>query len=129
MATAAALCENKRLNNQCQWRDSGVELVGRSMSTYTMLRQTCNGSDEYQSWGQNEGVVVPGGGSTPYTEVYTYVPRKCLFFAIFLSLCPNKKITIFSLCAQFKYDNSLFHRRGNFSMKTFRQGVPYAYKY
>ena len=62
------------------------------------------------------GPCEPGGG-TPCTEVYMYVPRKCPCFWPF-----------FSLCAPIKPDNSLFHRRGNFPMKTFRPGLPYTYR-
>ena len=39
------------------------------------------------------------------------------------SHCPKKKIVIFSLCAPIKPDKSLFHRRGNFPVKTFRPGL------
>ena len=70
----------------------------------------------------------PGRGYSLYYGIHVCAAQMPLFLAIFLSLSEEKNF-IFSLCAPIKPDNSLFHRTGNFIMKTFHPGLPYTYRY
>ena len=71
---------------------------------------------------------TPGWGYSLYWGIHVCAAQMPLVLAIFFSLS-EEIMQVFSLCAPIKPDNSLFHRKGNFPMKTFRPGLPYTYRY